>query len=159
MDTLVYDGTAGDDTFNVAAATGAVTLNRQLTVSTPGVANLTLNGLGGNDTFVLHGSLPYTATTVSGDSIMDLSGATGPVTVNLADSTMPTNTTITGYGGTVTLIGVDVANLDANSRLDVRSSAPRRTTTSPTRPAAPRRAPSRSRPQYGLQPHERHRRT
>ncbi len=99
----------------MAAATGAVTLNTQLTVSTPGVANLALNGLGGNDTFVLHGSLPYAATTVSGDSIMNLTGATGPVTVNLADSTVPTNTTITGYGGTVTLIGVDVANLDANN--------------------------------------------
>ena len=37
----------------------------------------------------------------------------GPVTVKLADSTIPTNTTITGYGGTVTLIGIDTANLDA----------------------------------------------
>ncbi len=40
----------------------------------------------------------------------------GLVTANLADSAAapPTNnTTITGYGGTVTFIGVDVANLDA----------------------------------------------
>ena len=44
---------------------------------------------------------------------MNLTGATGLVTVNLADSTVPTDTTITGYGGTVTLTGVEVANLDA----------------------------------------------
>ena len=32
----------------------------------------------------------------------------------MADSTLPTNTAITGYGGTVTLSGVDVANLAAS---------------------------------------------
>ena len=48
---------------------------------------------------------------------MNLSGATGPVTVNLADNTPGSanpNTTITGYGGTVTLIGVVTANLSTN---------------------------------------------
>ena len=35
------------------------------------------------------------------------------VTINLADSTLPTNTTVTGYGGTVTLIGVEVLNANA----------------------------------------------
>ncbi len=53
------------------------------------------------------------AAACSDPDIVNLTGATGLVTVNLADSTIPTNTTITGYGGTVTLIGVDVANLNA----------------------------------------------
>ena len=120
VDSLVYNGTAANDKFSVAATTGAVTLNSQLAVSTPGVANVTLDGLAGDDTFALHGTLPYTATTVSGgdpsaSDIVNLTGATGLVTVNLANSITPTDTTITGYGGTVTLTGVEVANLDANT--------------------------------------------
>jgi hypothetical protein len=120
-DSLVYNGTAASDTFNVVgAAGGTITLNSQLPVQTPGIANLTLNGLAGDDTFNLTGALPYTATTLdggdpSGSDIANLTGAAGPVTVNLGDSAAapPTDTTITGYGGMVTLTGVEVANLDA----------------------------------------------
>jgi len=65
----------------------------------------------------------FTTTTLdggdpSGRDTANLAGASGLVTVNLANSTLSTNTTITGYGGpvsTVTLIGDEVANLNANS--------------------------------------------
>src|SRR5439155_12351156 len=117
-DSLIYNGTTASDTFGVAA-TGAVTLNSQIVVNTPGIANLTLKGLDGDDTFNVTGAVPFTTTTLDGGTpsasdIVNLTGATGLVTVNLADSTLATNTTVTGYGGTVTLIGDEVANLNAN---------------------------------------------
>ena len=131
-DILDINGTAHSDVFNVTAAnngtvqivSSAVPTNFITdTIQTPGVLTLDLHGLDGDDTFNLAGTLPYTSTVVDGgdpsaSDIVNLTGATGLVTVNLADSkanppTPPTDTTITGYGGTVTLTGVEVANLDA----------------------------------------------
>ncbi len=40
----------------------------------------------------------------------NLTAAPRAVTANLADNSIPTNATITGYGGTVTLVGVEVVN-------------------------------------------------
>jgi hypothetical protein len=119
-DTLVYNGTAANNVFTVDAQEAF--LNNQIDVLTPGVSTLTLNGLAGNSTYDISdvdGTLPYTAINVngSGDPTLNLSGATGAVTVNLADNTPGSanpNTTITGYGGTVTLSGVDTANLNTN---------------------------------------------
>src|SRR5262249_2738627 len=54
VDTLIYNGTAANDTFGVAA-NGDVTLNSQLLVHTPGVAALTLSGQDGDDTFNVPG--------------------------------------------------------------------------------------------------------
>src|SRR5262249_46775578 len=51
----------------------------------------------------------------SASDTVNLTGATGAITVNLADSTVPTNTTVDGYGATVTLTGVEVVNLNAGS--------------------------------------------
>src|SRR5262249_53447352 len=46
----------------------------------------------------------------------DLTGATSAVMVTLADDSLPpSNTTVMGYGGLVTLIGVEGANPGANS--------------------------------------------
>ena len=44
VDTLVYNGTSASDTFAVSSA-GAVTLNNQIPVNTPGIVNLNLFGL------------------------------------------------------------------------------------------------------------------
>ena len=117
-DTLDFDGTAASDVFDVSAAGGgSVQIKSQtgffttLNVLTPAINLLTLHGMGGNDTFNLAGTLPFD-TTVDADATVNLSGAVGPVAVGLADSALGTNTTVTGYGGTVTLIGVDTANLD-----------------------------------------------
>ncbi len=127
VDTLVYNGTAANDAFTVdaksAGGPGEVFLNNQIDVVTQGVSALTLNGLVGNDTYSINagtfGTLPYAHINVngSGGSILNLSGATGAVTVNLADNTPGSakpNTTIMGYGGTVTLIGIATANLGTN---------------------------------------------
>ena len=77
---------------------------------TPSICSAPLPYLGGT---LVNGGDP------SGSDTVNLSGATNPVVVQLADSTLPPpadETTITGYGGTVTLTGVEVANLDANGR-------------------------------------------
>jgi hypothetical protein len=131
--TLVYQGTENNDTFAVSAVAGPlgqIVLNNQLPVQTnANITTLTLNALDGDDTMKVTGStapaLPYTAINLNGgdpsaSDVVDLSGATGLVTVNLADSTLNppaagSNTQITGYGPTITLTGVEVANLDANS--------------------------------------------
>ena len=98
---LVVDGIGSNDTYAVSTGGSGfldqVKLDKQLPLQTnANITSLTLNGSGLPD-----------------PNIANLTGATGLVTVNLADSTIPTNTTITGYGGTVTLIGVDVCNLNA----------------------------------------------
>ncbi len=90
------------------------------TLNTGSIAALDLSSLSGDDVFNISGPLPYTSVIVdagdpSASDILNLSGATGPVSVNLADSTIATNTTVTGYGGTVTLVGVEIANLNATN--------------------------------------------
>ncbi|HVX63658.1 MAG TPA: hypothetical protein VHC19_23755, partial [Pirellulales bacterium] len=117
-DMLTVYGTSANDALSVSA-TGAVTLNANLPIQQTGITKLVLNGLAGDDVFNLAGALPYVSTTVNGgepsaSDIVNLSGATGLVSVNLADPTLPSDTAITGYGGTITLSGVEVANLDAN---------------------------------------------
>ena len=117
-DNLIYNGTNLDDTFSVSAA-GDVTLNNQIVVHTPSIAILTLAGLNGDDKFNVTGqtgATNFTGITVEGgdpsaSDTVNLTGATGAVAVNFGDSTLGTNTTITGYGSTVTLSGVEVANL------------------------------------------------
>ncbi len=90
-----------------------------LTLSTPGVGVLELDGLGGSDTFNLSGTLPYTSLIVDDGNTVNLSAPAGPVTVfvgnNTPNSANP-NTVITGYGAPVTLIDVDTVNLDANGQ-------------------------------------------
>ena len=65
-DRLVYRGGIDDDTFVLATADGAITLNQRLVVSTDGVADLTLTGFGGSDTFVVNAPQPYTNVTLVG---------------------------------------------------------------------------------------------
>jgi len=55
MDTLVYNGTAANDTFTLGS-TGDVTLNSRLVLHTAGVEVLTLEGLAGDDRVNLSGS-------------------------------------------------------------------------------------------------------
>ncbi len=120
--TLDYLGTNSSDVFSVDSS-GSVHLNNQILVTTQNIANLVLSGLSGDDQFALTGPSPFTSVTLDGgdpsaSDIATLTGATGPVTVNLANSSAipPTNTSITGYGGTVNLTGVEGVNLNANSQ-------------------------------------------
>ncbi len=85
-------------------------------LTTTSINELQLFGLGGPDSFNIQGGLPYLLTEIQdSDPVVNLSVATGAVTVNIGNNTLPfSNTTVTGYGGTVVLIGVDIANLNAN---------------------------------------------
>lgn len=112
VDTLVYNGTANDDTFTLPGGTGAIRLNSQIQVNTGGVANVFLNGQDGDDTFNLAGSQDYNSVVLSGgdpsaSDTVNLSAATGAVNVTVGAST-----TVTGYGATVSLLGVEHLNAD-----------------------------------------------
>jgi hypothetical protein len=125
-DTLEVDGTEDSDIFNVSSA-GVVQLQKIVTggpakttipISTPGINQLRLSGLNGDDIFNLRGTLPYESTVVDGgdpsaSDILDLSNPSASVVVNLADSSASAPTTIVGYGGVVTISGVEVVNLNA----------------------------------------------
>lgn len=125
-DFLDLNGTVASDRFSVTAA-GVVqvqdttgTILRTVMISTPGINHLALDGLDGDDVFNVAGGLPFATLVVDGgdpsaSDTVNLSGATGPVTVILADPTVGSNTTITGYGGTISLVGVEVANLNATN--------------------------------------------
>jgi len=64
-DRLYYIGTALNDYFNVVGASADIELNGQLTVSTPGVQNIVLSGLDGNDQMVISSPQPDISITVS----------------------------------------------------------------------------------------------
>ncbi len=153
VDALTITGTDASNQFNVSA-TGDVALNSfaagttsesLVTVHTPGVASLTLVGLGGNNVFNAAGAIPFTGglfldgnVSSSGDTA-NLTAATGAVAVSLANSAAANSlTSITGYGATVTLDGITVANLAlAGNTLAVTANAPDDTVTyTPTGPAA-----------------------
>jgi len=112
-DTFVYNGTPANDTFTVAA-TGAVTLNTQIAVNTPGVAKLVLDGLGGTDTFNLFAPLPATlaSTTIEADAVVNLAGYGTPIGVTLG-----------GTAQQVTGGGLGVVNLPATATVNVTNGA------------------------------------
>ncbi len=90
-----------------------------LVVSTPAVKLLDLHGLDGEDTFNVAGSSAWTSGLVldggdpSASDTANFSGATGAVAINLADSTVANSfTVVTGFGGAITLQGVEIANLN-----------------------------------------------
>ena len=158
-DILELNGTNNSDTFNVNSPADQIQILDQassfvtVTLNTGGIDVLKLRGLGGDDTFNLFGTLPYAGGTLvdggdpSASDIVNLIGATAAVTVSLGDSTAipPTDTTITGYGGTVTLTGVEVANLDANGHAMTVKGTAGRTTRSRIHQRVPMPARSRTR--------------
>ncbi len=114
----------GGDQFLVSAA-GVVDLITStdgrafLSTATMGIATLTLNGAAGDDRFDIAGAVPFTTLQLTGgtslNDVVNLSGASGAVTVTSADASLSTPTSITGYGGTISLSGVEIVNLNANS--------------------------------------------
>ena len=66
VDSLTYRGTSSGDNFALAATSGQVTLNGQIAVTTAGVTNLVLEGLGGDDQFTVNAAQPYANLTLSG---------------------------------------------------------------------------------------------
>ena len=114
-DAFEYRGTGVTDTFNVTPANGGtINLNIRKEVRASGINSLSLQGLEGDDIFNLTGALPFTNTVIDGGSpsasdVVNLTAATGAVTIDLAALT------VTGYGGTVSLIGVETLNATAGA--------------------------------------------
>jgi hypothetical protein len=153
VDALTINGTDASNRFDIAA-TGDVALNTfvaggttvsLVTVHTPGVASLTLEGDADNNVFNVAGSIPFTGGlfldgggSSDGDTV-NLTAATGAVAVSLANSAVANSlTSITGYGNTVTIAGIAVVNLAlAGNTLAVTANSPDDTTTyTPTGPTA-----------------------
>ncbi len=112
---LAVNGTAGNDVFTVAATTGDVTIAGRTTIAPTSIANLTVNGLDGGDTFSVTGPQPYGTISLGGGGALagDVANLTGngtAVAANLGGSTA----TVTGGGlGTVSLPGIETLNLNA----------------------------------------------
>ena len=112
FDNLIYNGTAGDDTFSVDAA-GVVLLNGQIPVNTPSIITLTLRGLDGDDTFNVAGDHNLESIVVEGGNpsasdVLNFTGAGGTIAVNLGGATI----TEAGFGP-VGYTGIEIANVDA----------------------------------------------
>lgn len=139
---LDFYGTNDSDLFSVdGSANGELRVLRQaglpvtVPVGTAGIRLLLLHGLDGDDLFNVDRTTPWTDGLVidggnpSASDVANLSDPTAPVTVNVADSSAlvvpPVNTTVIGYGGTVTLLGVEKVNLKgvAGSSLTVNGTA------------------------------------
>ena len=75
-DTLVYNGTASNDSFTIGAA-GQVNLNTRLVVNTAGIETLTLQGFAGDDTFTLVPAISATGYTTINLNGGDQASATG----------------------------------------------------------------------------------
>ena len=119
-DTLVANGTDASDTVGVLVI-GAVTVNSRIAIGQTAITNLRLNTGDGDDTINIAGTQPYTTILVdagnpSASDVVNLTGAAGAVAINFA------NNTVTGYGGVVSLIGVELLNANANgNNLDVNA--------------------------------------
>lgn len=117
-DTLVAHGTNSNDTFSVAAVTGAVTLvtssATHVVLNQTNVENLTLDGLDGDDTFNVPGNHPLTTLSVhggnpdNGSDVLNFAGAGAAITANLASRTV----TETGFLP-VDFVGIETVNIAA----------------------------------------------
>jgi hypothetical protein len=125
VDTLEIVGTSGNDEFALTG-TGAlvhsvngVPTNR---IGFVNFADVTVESLDGDDTFSveadpsynlhLHGGNPSASDTAF------FATPTGTVTVNLANLVAGADTSVTGFGaGTVTLSGIEIANIDTDDEL------------------------------------------
>ena len=125
-DIVEFNGTSASDTFNITGTTiqifnataGFVTNLFNLT----NIFSLEARGLDGDDQFNLTGTLaPISGGLVidggnpSASDLVTLSGAVGAVTINLADTSVAAETSISGFGSNILLIGVEVANVNAGA--------------------------------------------
>ena len=125
-DIVEFNGTANSDTFSITGTTiqisnataGFVTNLFNLT----NIFSLEARGLDGDDLFQVSGTLAAITGGViidggnpSASDVINLSGAIGAVGIALSDPSIGSDTTVTGYGAPVTLIGVEVANLNATN--------------------------------------------
>jgi hypothetical protein len=118
-DSLVYYGTAANDTFiidnNASPAGGKITVNARVPVISTGVATLTLEGLDGDDTFTLVPTItksPYTTLNLHGGA---QASATGDQANLTATASMDINVSgqVVSQGG-VTVAGSGLENINLN---------------------------------------------
>jgi len=127
-DTLIFDGTAANDAIAVGPGGGGGadfrnTINGQVTADIEGfgLSSAVVRGYAGDDTFAhsltLNVAVTYEGGEPSASDILNLTGPNGlAVSVTLADPTAPTNATIAGYGGLVTISGIEYVNLTAATK-------------------------------------------
>lgn len=121
-DIVEFNGTAASDTFSITGTTiqilnatsGFVTNRYNLT----NIFQLEARGLDGDDRFNVSGTLAALTGGIvidggnpSASDVVSLTGAIGPVVATLANPALAADTSVTGYGATVVLIGVETANL------------------------------------------------
>ena len=106
-DTLTYHGTQSRDTFSLAATTGAISLNSQVVVTTPGVLNVTLAGHDDNDHFTVNAPQPYDNVTLSGGDSSDNGDS---ATLNAT-----TDTTVTLGGNVATFVGGNLSGVSLST--------------------------------------------
>ena len=121
-DTLVYTGTEANDLFTIGNA-GDVKLNSRVSVNTTGVEILTLEGLGGDDTFTLVPAISgmgYTTINLNGGSQASAAGdQVNLVGTDDADSITISGQTVSLGGKTVASSGIENIHLDAKLGADL----------------------------------------
>jgi hypothetical protein len=119
--TVTANGTNGNDSFTLAATTGAITLGGALagraTIAPTSIASLIVNGLDGDDAFSVTGPQPYTNITLAGGdpSASDVASLTGDGTAVVAHLGGATASVTGGALGNVALPGIEVLNLNAGA--------------------------------------------
>jgi hypothetical protein len=111
---LVANDPTTNDTLALAATSGNLTtLTGRATLVTASIANLTLNGLNGVDTFNVTGPQPYSSITLAGGAaVANLNGNGTDVAANIGGVTA----SVSGGGlGTVALPGIATLNLNAGT--------------------------------------------
>jgi len=129
VDDLIYNGrdlANGSEVFTVLAA-GEIRLTEPAAVGsaflfpevfTPGIRNLTLNGLAGDDVFNIPGGHPFSNILVDGGnpSASDVLNFTGSATVaNLISANYGAATVQEATFGAVHYTGIEILNIDANN--------------------------------------------
>ncbi len=127
FDILIVNGTPNSDAFTVLGPANSIQLSDlsfnniiSVPIHPTGVGIVELNGQNGDDAFNLTGGLPWSVLIDGGDpsasDSLNITGATGAVTVTMANPAAGTPpTSIQGYNsgpGAVVITGVEIANMN-----------------------------------------------
>ncbi len=115
-DDVIYFGTALNDTFGVAAATGVLTLGSRNPINPSGASQVRIEGGSGNDSFAVGANLPFAVLNLragAGNDVATFMGASGMEMLALdvgAES-------LTGLGGTIYFSGTESVSLHGGAVL------------------------------------------
>ena len=115
LGTKTINGTAADDSFNVAVGVqNDVTILGRATVEIADASTVTLNGYEGDDLFTVDGGNGLAVLNVFGgdgddDDLLDANTPAGPVTVDMGLRT------VAGYGATINYTGLQTIDADGGS--------------------------------------------